>query len=129
MARRTVGQALPREHVDCAFLPCQRSAVMRLRRPTGWANVCRVHAEGIWQREADGFVAEQGLTSLAAKQEWVRAKLASSKPHPKQWAHDLLARRDRGENLLPIQIELAERAIQREKMADRIPGSDDEAPA
>lgn len=74
MARRTIGESLPREHVDCAFLPCQRSAVMRLLRPTGWAAVCRPHAEGIWQREADAFVAALGLTSIAEKRAWVNFK-------------------------------------------------------
>jgi hypothetical protein len=65
--------------VPCAHQGCTTDATLKLHLPTGWANVCRPHAEQHWQREADQFNRVNGLDTREKQLAFIAGKLASLK--------------------------------------------------
>jgi hypothetical protein len=64
-----------RSHIQCAHDLCAHSAILRLKLPTGWANLCRHHYDFHAQREADKFCAENGLITLEQKRAFCLQKM------------------------------------------------------
>ena len=64
-----------RERVKCCYDVCNRSAVLKVRTPTGWANLCMIHYDEHHQRQADETCRALGLQTVQQKREWVRRKM------------------------------------------------------
>lgn len=112
--KRGTRAALPaRKPVQCAHEGCPTDATLALRMPTGWANLCRGHAECHWQREADEFVQRMGLDTLQKKRQFINDRLAGiGRARPsKEWAESLLDRVVAGERLIPIQYSMMMQAL------------------
>lgn len=95
-------------------------ATLALRMPTGWANLCRPHAERHWQREADEFVRRMGLDTLQKKRAFINERLAGiGRARPsKEWAESLLDRVVVGERLTPIQYSVMMQALNLKTLPD-----------
>ena len=61
--------------IPCAYEPCTRQAVTRLRLKAGWENLCIHHYDRYFQQEADDFCRAQGLTTQAEKMAWINARI------------------------------------------------------
>jgi hypothetical protein len=61
MAAKKQVYAEPKLYVACAYAGCKDDANMRVKRPTGWANVCYAHYVHVAQVQADDFCQIHGL--------------------------------------------------------------------
>lgn len=51
----------PPEHIPCAYMACDVSAIIRERMPTGWASLCLQHYEAHYRDQAEKRMVELGL--------------------------------------------------------------------
>jgi hypothetical protein len=77
----------PPDPVACAHDGCSSNATLRLRTATGWANLCRGHAERHWGRVAEDFcVFILGLKTLEEKKEYcLRGMAEVGQCTPERW--------------------------------------------
>lgn len=64
----------PKAHVACAYEGCRYDAIARVKRPTGWANVCYVHYVHVAQVQADDFCQIHGLDTPQKCREFLKGK-------------------------------------------------------
>lgn len=119
----------------CAFEGCKDSALCRVRVPTGWANFCMFHYDLHFVKVAREFTRSLGLKSMQEVRAYaMRNARGAADRGSRQWASDILARHERGENLssghpiTPLHLRLAGEAA-RGRWIERTPGEDDEAVA
>lgn len=62
-------------HIQCAYEPCSRPAVTRLRLKAGWENLCLHHYDRHFQQEADDFCRSQNLHTQEEKMAWIKARI------------------------------------------------------
>lgn len=75
--RNRVLQRPASDSVSCAYDLCALPALACMRKPTGWANVCRMHYDFEAEREGELFCDAQGLKSTADKRAWVAKKMGT----------------------------------------------------
>lgn len=63
--------ATPAPHIECAFAGCPRSAKIRVKTKTGWANVCLEHDVAIVKKRADAYCKSLGLETVEQKRAWL----------------------------------------------------------
>jgi hypothetical protein len=76
-----------RPAIACAFIGCKTPAVVRLKKPTGWANMCEFHYSKDNVAEAERFCAERGLDTTAKKIAFCKA-LFNKPRDPRAWMHN-----------------------------------------
>lgn len=65
----------PRVHIPCAHYDCIVDATIRVKTPTGMANLCPGHYTEHWRRQAADYVASIGLKTTTEKRAWCLEKL------------------------------------------------------
>ena len=58
--------------IECAHEACQNRAKVKIRVPTGWANLCMAHYDSHFLMKANATCQELGLHTTEQKREWVR---------------------------------------------------------
>ena len=111
---RTVGSTPSRPIIDCAFHGCMTPAVVRMRKPTGWANMCEYHYANDNLQESRDYCAKHGLDTTEKKIAHIKVLLATPKD-PRAWARNPKSEAAR---------RLAESVVG--KQPERIPGEDDD---
>src|SRR5690349_19517687 len=111
--------------IACARIECQKSAILSLKTPTGWANFCRGHYVAHFTAEARLYCQANGLTTRDKQLAFIAENLAGlAKPRdPRKWARELI---EKALRLLPIQKHLALEALGMKRMPKRVPGEDDQ---
>lgn len=104
------------QHIDCAYHGCSTSATVRIRKKTGWANLCVFHYSTDNLQESIDYCKKHGLDTTENKIAHIKALLATPKD-PRAWMRNPKSEYAR---------QLAE-SIMGPK-PDRIPGEDDDLP-
>lgn len=105
----------PRTLIDCAYDRCDSHAVCRVRKPTGWANLCDFHYSNDNVRESIFYCQKHGLDTTEKRIAHCRA-LFKAPRDSRAWlknAKSEIAKRYRDEVLKVAPVE-------------REPGQDDE---
>ena len=72
MAGKKPDFSVPRLIVDCAHEGCKTPAILREKRPTGWANLCEFHYIEDHRERAKKWCESQGLYTTQQKIEYCR---------------------------------------------------------
>ena len=71
-----------RPHVDCCFEGCGKSAIVKERTKTGWANVCYDHMMKLANDSAKEYCANLGLYTPEDCRQWLRKNKLTVKRAP-----------------------------------------------
>jgi hypothetical protein len=66
----------PRVPVQCAHEDCPDDATIRIKTPTGWANLCRGHYDAYYARVARSWCVERGLNTVEQMRAYIRERFA-----------------------------------------------------
>lgn len=79
MKKRTTAETAmaPVARAPCSHETCVRSAIIKQRTDTGWANFCEYHYIQHHQNLAQAWCAEHGLDTVDKKKAFVREKYKS----------------------------------------------------
>ncbi len=100
--------------VQCAYHDCPDDATIRIRTPTGWADLCRGHYVAHHQRIADAYCANAGLNTLEQKRWFCRQGMAAiGSLTPERWMDTI---KQRAVDIM-VRSGLDERALERMRSA------------
>lgn len=68
---KTSDQA-PERRCECAYAGCQHDAVLKVKTPTGWANLCHDHSRIYHHAKAEKYCNELGIDTREKRMAWLR---------------------------------------------------------
>lgn len=111
---RLTYETKPLPYIQCAYQGCPNGATVRVRKPTGWAQMCEGHYANDNLRESKDYCLKNALISTEEKIAHCRALFRKPRD-PRAWMKNPkseIARQYRDEVLRHV--------------AERVPGEDDE---
>ena len=117
-------RAAVRVVAHCAHDLCDHPAICSIYLKTGRANMCRFHYDQHFKIQADRNNHANGLHTVEQMRSYCRYALGKRRAPGTWWKAEALSKIAAGESRGLAAYEMATASVQR--VADRIPGSDDE---